>query len=826
MGDDLLLKMILDESGFTTGMNKAVNTLDRFDDHIGKTSDKGGRDLGSIWKTFAGNLLAGGALKVITTGMNLIKDSVSGAISRVDTLKNANRVFENMGFSAQDTSSTMDALKASIQGLPTPLDSAVKGVQLIASSTEDLGKSQEIFAALNNGILGFGGSAEQVDNAVTQLSQSFSNGKVDAETWNSMIDAGLGPALNALAKQMGKTSGELKKGLSEGSISVGTFQDALIDLNKNGGGGLKSLETIAKDATAGIGTGLQNAKTGIVRGVGNVINAVDEVLKNAKFGGIGNLIAQVGEKFEGFLNLIADNIPTAIETITNLYDKLEPFLPVIFGLVSAFTIYQGVMKTAKTAVAAYNAVQATMNALMNANPIGLVVTAIVMAVGAFIYFWNTSEEFRNFWIGLWESIKETVSKAVEGIKKAWEGIKEFFSTVWQGLKDGAVAAVEGIKNTWQGIKDWFSQLWTSVKETFALAWEAIKNTVMMIVQPFIDGFMNLWNGMSTGLSLIWTGIQQIAQGAWEFIKNIILAPVLMVVDLVTGDFSSMASHLSQIWENIKQAASNIWNGFKTMLSGIVQTVVGFVQAQFENLKNILSAVWTNIVNTGKSLFEGLKNTLSNIVESIKSTFVNVWNSIWSTLIGIFYGIVGAAQGAWNNLKQGVSDAVNRVKSIFESLRNINLFEIGKNIIQGLINGIGSMVDKVKNKISEIGNGIKSKITGVLGIKSPSRWMRDMVGKNIVEGIVVGINQTQSKLDNTMENLVATPEVTPRVQPVPAGGYGQVSPAANPTSVESTEIHLTVNAFGNLPEATVNDLAKQLSTKIQTLMQREKAAIGG
>ena len=138
--------MILDESGFSQGLNSAVKSYKAL---MLKLIEQDKRRPIS-WEhmdVFVGNFLASGATKIISKGIGLITSNIDGAINRVDTLNNANRVFENMGFSAGETSKTMDSLKKSIQGLPTPLDSAIKGVQLIASSTNDLG-SQNRFSQL------------------------------------------------------------------------------------------------------------------------------------------------------------------------------------------------------------------------------------------------------------------------------------------------------------------------------------------------------------------------------------------------------------------------------------------------------------------------------------------------------------------------------------------------------------------------------------------------------------------------------------------------------------------------------------------------------
>lgn len=86
--------------------------------------------------------IAGVAQSVTTKAIDSISASISTAVKRVDTLNNSSRVFDNMGFAANDVKVSMDGLKQSILGLPTPLDQAVRGMQMIASTTPDIKRAQ------------------------------------------------------------------------------------------------------------------------------------------------------------------------------------------------------------------------------------------------------------------------------------------------------------------------------------------------------------------------------------------------------------------------------------------------------------------------------------------------------------------------------------------------------------------------------------------------------------------------------------------------------------------------------------------------------------
>lgn len=383
-------------------------------------------------KTVAiGSALGGALYSLANKGVSALSNSLSDAVKRVDTLNNAKRTFANMGFGVSQVKDSMDKLNQSILGLPTPLDQAVQGVTMIAAATNDVGKSQQVFSALNDAILGFGGTANDVQGAVLQLSQDLAGGRLQAQTWNSLLQNGLGPTLAAMARSMGITTKALKDGLSTGKISVKDFQDQLIKLDNNGGGGLKSLKQIAKDSTNGIQTSFANAKTAIVRAMANIIDSIGQ--------------ARISEA----INTVGTAIANLIIWFANLAKFIIDHKPLLFALAGAFTGIAIAIGVA-LAPAIWDAVVAFSALVVAAAPFIAVGAAIGLIAYEIIKHW---QGVKNFFLGVWDWFKKTwplllavllgpFGLAVAIIIKNWGSILNFFKTLPGKIK-GFVSSVGG-----------------------------------------------------------------------------------------------------------------------------------------------------------------------------------------------------------------------------------------------------------------------------------------------------------------------------------------------------------------------------------------------
>ena len=457
-----------------------------------------------------------------------------------------------------------------------------------------------------------------------------------------------------------------------------------------------------------------------------------------------------------------------IETIRNAT------LAITNGLMLAQFVRTGALTTAEAANAA-----ATMgasgafgifNAVLAANPIGLIVTAVAALTAALIWFFTQTETGQQIW-----------SSFVDWIKQAWQGIADFFVNLWSGISEGAstlwdgvvaawTAYVETVKAVWGAIGTFFSDLWTGIQEFASVAWTAITSTVMAIVQPFIDGFMNIWNNISDGLTQIWEGIKMIFLGAWEVIKSIFLGAVLVIIDLVTGNFDQLGVDLSLIWEGIKNGISMIWEGIKTYFSGVVDVIVGYATGVFENFSNVLSTIWEFIKTAASMAWEWIKSTVSNLItgliqgaqnlwnnfvnflsslwENIKSTASAAWAGLKSLVLGFINGLVSGAQTAWNNMKQAVSDLVTKITNIFNGIKNINLWEAGKAILNGFLGGLKSAWEGVTNFVGGIANWIRDH-------KGPIEYDSKLLipaGNAIMQGLDQGLQERFKGVKETVGGM--------------------------------------------------------------------------
>lgn len=673
-----------------------------------------------VGKVAIGSFIGAIGATVVGKAFSLITNNVQGAITRIDTLTNATRNFQNMGVKTSVVNTQMNNLKNAINGLPTSLDSAVSGVQLLTSSLNgDMPQSVSVFKALNDGILGFGGTTEQVTNSITQLSQAFSNGKIDAETWNSMIDSGLGPTLNAMAKQMGITTGALKSGLSDGSISVSQFNDALVNLDKNGGGGIASLSKIAQDSTSGIGTSMANAKTAVTRGVADMITAVNNGIKSldittplGKITGIGSIISQLGTVIEQTFGAIGQVIPQAFSGLSG----------VISSLVGSGNQIQTLFATISTTISG--------------------------ALGTMDFSALTN-------------LAQAILPALQA------GFQTFLGYVTPAIQPLLTAFV----NLWNAIQPIVNVIASSLMPVF------------QILGAFLGGFVSGVMGALTTAFNVLAGVARVLTPVIQFVGSVIqaLAPILVTV----------AGFIGQL---MGQFAG--FNGVLGVVGGVVSRVFGGIINFGSRLFGSLSGVFSDIANGFRIMGSGLGNVGSGIA--------NTFNSIIGFAGRMVSGIIGAVSGVAGRIAShfsGVFGAISRAIG--------NVTDIGANIVNGIAQGIRGAWGAVTSAIGALTDMIPKKMRSLLGIHSPSRVMRDMVGKFIPQGIAVGMTSQDGFISSHAQKLKDQLTGSMSNISLPSIGLAGGSLATAGTSTSTTSNQVTINVNGANPDSVVPQIKREL-----------------
>ena len=349
--------------GFEDSMNKlnrlqqaakALKTASKVTFDVGNKMSNLGSSMLNIAKNFQNNpigdigrfLVQGvgysSLYRLVSGAQNAMGEAFSNGVKRYDTIKVAKRTLSTVVGDVDDSTTKIqkmiDNLDESILGLPTTLDDALSHVTRFTSINHDLDRSQKLFSAINDSILTFGGDSEGVNNAVTQYSQIMGS-KMDARTLRSMEDAGMTPALTAIAKKFNMSFAEFREAFtgSNPTISLQQFEDALIELDEKGGGGLNSLATMVKSSVATISNGLDLIPKRFSKAEEKWLGALDEVSTELTGATIYGNIYKLSQKVEGLGDIGANFIRSHKKEIGEGIDFIKTKFSELLSVLKTFS---------------------------------------------------------------------------------------------------------------------------------------------------------------------------------------------------------------------------------------------------------------------------------------------------------------------------------------------------------------------------------------------------------------------------------------------------------------------------------------------------------
>lgn len=274
-----------------------------------------------------------------------------------------------------------------------------------------------------------------------------------------------------------------------------------------------------------------------------------------------------------------------------------------------------------------------------------------------------------------------------------------------GLLITAIAvAAYLIYDNWESISAWFSNLWTNIKGYF---------------QAFCTWVQGIWNGATEWVSNAWSGVSAFFGQLWDGIKQGFIA----YWNFVTG-----------IWRRVGGFVASAWNGVKSYFSALWQGVTW----AFTSYWNFVSGIWAGVTDWVSGAWSGVSTYFGQLWENITAFFGSGIGNITATILD------------WSPL--GLFQQVfSTVLSWFGIDVPSKFSDFGKNMIDGLVNGIKNAWESAKQIVSELGEGIKGWFAEKLGIHSPSRVFKGY-GVNVVEGLAIGMNKSISMAEDASDNL--------------------------------------------------------------------------
>lgn len=650
-----------------SALGDMAGTADSFVDKMAKTSQKSNTSVAQLGEAI---LTVGGTAK-----------SMAGGVDEMNTVLG---ILADNGIKGAEGGT---ALRNMILSLSAPTDTASAKMEELGLSVFDAeGKMRpmnDVFNDLND-ILSTMTEGEQ-----TQVLNTIFN-KVDLKSVNALL-ANSGERFDELSGYIADCDGaaanmaDTMNNNLQGSVTI--LQSALEGL---GIAVYEQMEEPLKEAVK-VGNGYidelsaalkENGPDGLVSALGQIL--ADIALRAAEFapqlielavqlikelaqGIIDNLpelMEAAGKIVDAILDGIGDLCPAldpVIDAIKTLADNMDILTPIVISLTAAFVAWKiaisivelingvkAAMEGLTLAEKAAELAQKLLNATMLANPFVLIVTLIAGLVAAFIYFWNTSESFREFWIGLWENIKEAASNALDAVVT-------FFT--------------ETIPNFIQSIVDWFNELPERLTEWGENVYETVTTAVQNTIESAVQFFSELPNKIAYCLGFC---IGKIIKFGIDIV-NWAITELPKFVDSVIKFFAELPGKawkwLANAISKVSEFGSNLIKKGKEAGLNFVKSLVDFIKTApnrilmwllktIDNVMQFKEKMVRKAVEAGKGFVDKLIDGVKSLPDQMQTIGKNIVDGIWKGISGGWKWLGDKVNELANSLFEGAKAALD------------------------------------------------------------------------------------------------------------------------------------------------------------------------
>lgn len=429
--------------------------------------------------------------------------------------------------------------------------------------------------------------------------------------------------------------------------------------------------------------------------------------------------------------------------------------------------------------------------------------------------------FSNLWTNIvttaqniWSSFGQFFSPVVQSVESVWQGLSDFFGNLWNGIvtfaqgvwssfAQGMAPIVDAFKNLWSALTDFFSTLWQGIVNTaqtiwqgllpiVTTVWNGIKTVVSTIMQAIADVILTIGTAIQTVWTTIWDAIETVTMTIWDGIKNFISLEIQGIQTVIQSVMTIIQTIWQTAWNVIVTVVQTVWSIISTIVSTAINAVAGVIRSVTDAIKgdwsgawneieNVATTIWNGITSVVSTAINGVRNVISSVMNGIKSVWSSVWNGIKSVTSGamsmvrsvvsggmsamhsVVSSMMSAVQSAfvsgWNAARNATANGISRAVSAARSMTGA-MVSAGRDFVMGFVNGIEGAIWRAASAAARMASAAMHAAKAWFNIGSPSKVMRDQVGKWVPAGLAVGIEQNTDLVENAAKRMAeaAMPDI--------------------------------------------------------------------